>query len=346
MTRLKERTESSALIPFNDFQYWTLLQNPTIELPLQPSEPTAKGRFRSFNKDYLKSDKGLEQDSEATLGFLEEEKKEYLFPEPDLSFANIPASVTPEISIHQTQVIQPVHHMVIQPVHHIVTHVVNHVTNAIPIPFNDHLPHRVASHSQQLDISIQFNQENVMNAQEVSSQKQTIVADKPEKIQNSTETLHVPCSFDQILGETTKPSSLFQQFIHPSQDPQEQVEMPRSGLLEKLSNIFRWFSLFWTLGTTILAIWNAVEGLQNPVYRSLNANGLMIASIIFALVGMLVSFIQTFPKTLWLCWDIESWDPLKKSWSIWTLIADHELILDTFPILVLFNALNVRLMWY
>ncbi|KAH6600324.1 hypothetical protein BASA61_002327 [Batrachochytrium salamandrivorans] len=59
----------------------------------------------------------------------------------------------------------------------------------------------------------------------------------------------------------------------------------------------------------------------------------ILATIVFVVLDVVVAALRAFPKTLWVFWDVNGWDPLEKSWSPWALIADHDLIIDVFPIL-------------
>ncbi|KAJ3118919.1 hypothetical protein HDU96_006570 [Phlyctochytrium bullatum] len=74
--------------------------------------------------------------------------------------------------------------------------------------------------------------------------------------------------------------------------------------------------------------------LFSPYTVALNAQGLMIALIFFNIVDLLVTFVKAYPKTLWFFWNVKEWDPLVRVYSIWGVIADHELLTDIAPVLI------------
>ncbi|KAI8919643.1 hypothetical protein BC831DRAFT_480595 [Entophlyctis helioformis] len=58
-----------------------------------------------------------------------------------------------------------------------------------------------------------------------------------------------------------------------------------------------------------------------------------IPTIFFVCVDVLVTFVRVFPKTLWVFWDVRTWDPYARTWTIWAIVADHELLIDVLPVL-------------
>ncbi|KAJ3036303.1 hypothetical protein HDV00_002830 [Rhizophlyctis rosea] len=119
---------------------------------------------------------------------------------------------------------------------------------------------------------------------------------------------------------------------HKPSDPTSAVEA--SDKENNFARYFRWFNLARAIATGVYGIVEASRQLKDPVYGDVGARGLLIVTIFFILVEILVAFIKAFPQVLWIFWNTEGWDPYQKYWTVWAIIADHELITDVVPTLV------------
>ncbi|KAH6588964.1 hypothetical protein BASA50_010385 [Batrachochytrium salamandrivorans] len=158
----------------------------------------------------------------------------------------------------------------------------------------------------------------------------------------STTTLNED-SFDAILGRDAMPDiqrpskilqlSLFASPTVSSATISDREFKNKSPGFRQFLRLFRWFNFLRSVATAIYSVYTAARELQNPYMIQLGASGFWIATIVFVVLDAVVAALRAFPKTLWVFWDVNGWDPLEKSWSPWALIADHDLIIDVFPIL-------------
>ncbi|KAJ3049831.1 hypothetical protein HK097_009168, partial [Rhizophlyctis rosea] len=102
----------------------------------------------------------------------------------------------------------------------------------------------------------------------------------------------------------------------------------------KFTRVFRWFNLLRAVAAGTYGIYQAAKSMGDPVYEGVGARGLMIASIFFIVLEIVVAFVKAFPRMFWICWNSEGWDPYAKFWTVWAIVADHELITDVVPALV------------
>ncbi|KAI9354603.1 hypothetical protein DFJ73DRAFT_827144 [Zopfochytrium polystomum] len=149
-------------------------------------------------------------------------------------------------------------------------------------------------------------------------------------------------SVEDILGET-KPgwpsggsSGNEQKEAEAEKAEEDVVEAAEAarGRNKVWETAFRWFNLARSVATAVYSIHSCSIGLYDPYYVALNAQGLMVAMIFFSFVDVIVSFIKAFPKMFWCFWNVRNWDPFRKSYSIWAIVADHDLIVDLLPLLV------------
>ncbi|KAJ3109409.1 hypothetical protein HDU97_006654 [Phlyctochytrium planicorne] len=157
----------------------------------------------------------------------------------------------------------------------------------------------------------------------------------------SDATLHLQTSLSSILPEApffTKPSKKDVSLKEKLKDmmPQDGKEETVVGNKQNrwIVRGFRYFNLTRSVGTACLGIYEAGKTMNDPFTIALKGQGLMIALIIFNIVDLLVAFIKAFPRVLWFFWDVKDWDPLVRVYSIWSIIADHELLTDIAPVLV------------
>ena len=101
------------------------------------------------------------------------------------------------------------------------------------------------------------------------------------------------------------------------------------------TRLFRFLNFIRALGTTSYGIFLVTNYWNNPLYTSLNSKPYFYASLTFLCIDLLFTFIKAFPVILWCCWNVKDWERKKwhRSFSIWNLVADHELLLDVGPIL-------------
>ncbi|KAJ3219979.1 hypothetical protein HDU67_007712 [Dinochytrium kinnereticum] len=114
----------------------------------------------------------------------------------------------------------------------------------------------------------------------------------------------------------------------------EVVGKDGSRISRMIFRAFRYFNLTRSVATCCFSVVTCARQLNDPYTIALNAQGLMIALIFFNIVDVLVAFIKAFPKVLWFFWNVKDWDPLIRIYSIWAVIADHELLTDIAPVLI------------
>lgn len=150
---------------------------------------------------------------------------------------------------------------------------------------------------------------------------------------DSTQTLNDHVIFSDILGEKIFEEKKYT--LDTILEPFKSAEIcAKSTVKEEHANrIFRYFNLLRSMATGIYAMYQLEICLQNSIYIMAGAKPLLIASMFFVVIDILIAFIQAFPN-LWIFWNIEG-IPFSKSWNIWSLIADHELLTDIFPIIVI-----------
>ena len=154
----------------------------------------------------------------------------------------------------------------------------------------------------------------------------------------SSDTL-VGGDFTDILGEKDVPSfsketvkSSFKHFIENRQSQEDGIKENTPKSRYSLS-LFRFLNLLRSLVTTSYSIYELQKGLQNALLLEIGAYPILVAAMVMACIDVYIAFVRAFPKVLWICWDVSTWDPLSKSWSIWALIADHDLLIDVIPVL-------------
>lgn len=102
-----------------------------------------------------------------------------------------------------------------------------------------------------------------------------------------------------------------------------------SSLIFRLANLGRSIALA-IYGTNI----TQTQYLNNPIFQQLHAQPLFIATLIFLWLDVVIALIKTFPTVFWVCWDVKTFDALNddsRVWTIFALVADHDLITDLIP---------------
>jgi hypothetical protein len=154
---------------------------------------------------------------------------------------------------------------------------------------------------------------------------------KPDNILIGDSQTTIDNQLTALISENNYPdnslNAKLQEFMH-----QEVITVSNTSESKRINQIFRYINLLRSIATSIYAIYQSVENLRDPIYVSAGATPLVIATLFFIGVDILISFIQAFPN-LWVFWDVKV-DPFTKWWSIWSLIADHELLTDIFPLIV------------
>ncbi|KAJ3267474.1 hypothetical protein HK104_005838, partial [Borealophlyctis nickersoniae] len=101
-----------------------------------------------------------------------------------------------------------------------------------------------------------------------------------------------------------------------------------------VTRVFRWFNLIRAIVGAVFGIMAALKAMDDPTFVKLGARGLLITSIFFIVLELLITFVKAFPQLLWIFWNTEDWDPYAKYWTVWAIVADHELLTDVLPLLV------------
>jgi hypothetical protein len=114
-------------------------------------------------------------------------------------------------------------------------------------------------------------------------------------------------------------------------------EKTREGKEKKINQFLLWFRIFNCLRAIATAIYSyvvTVQGLTNDGMIKLGSRNLLITSLVTTTVDLFVPLVRLFPQILWCFWDVNTWDPFAKTWTVWALVADHDLLIDIFPILL------------
>jgi hypothetical protein len=99
------------------------------------------------------------------------------------------------------------------------------------------------------------------------------------------------------------------------------------------AKLFRILNFLRSLLTSVYSILSIVNIWNNPQYLDLGAKNFFYSVLAFACLDLLITIVKAFPNVLWLCWDVSTWDPFERTFSIWNLVADHEMILDVSPLI-------------
>ncbi|KAJ3049054.1 hypothetical protein HK097_009905 [Rhizophlyctis rosea] len=136
-------------------------------------------------------------------------------------------------------------------------------------------------------------------------------------------------------GESNRPArkdELSSYFNSKPPPPNTAIENTEGG-----NNFAKWFKIFnlaRAVATGVYGIWEASRQLGDDAYVAVGARPLLGVTIFFLIVEILVAFVKAFPKSMWIFWNVRDWDPYAKYWTVWAIVADHELISDVLPVLV------------
>lgn len=138
--------------------------------------------------------------------------------------------------------------------------------------------------------------------------------------------------FDEILSysvnNNNKPALLnLKTFVNP-----EIIALSSTVKVKRISQVFRYFNFLRALLTSIYSIYQGSQSLNNSLYVKGGASPLVIISIFVVCIKIVFAFILAFPTLK--CWKTKDNDPFSKWLSVWSLLADYELITDIFPTIV------------
>lgn len=133
-----------------------------------------------------------------------------------------------------------------------------------------------------------------------------------------------PESIESILGEIAK--SAYQE----SENYTKAEKRKHSGFTIK----FRILNLIRALSVASFGIYSAINSIYSSPVQVLGAAPVFIAMVVFYTVDILVSIVKSFPRSLWLFWDIKTFDAFEESNTIWALVADHDLLTDIVPLVM------------
>ncbi|KAL6602186.1 hypothetical protein LY90DRAFT_678022 [Neocallimastix californiae] len=103
---------------------------------------------------------------------------------------------------------------------------------------------------------------------------------------------------------------------------------------ENLQKYFKKINLFRSIITTLYGIYELYENLTDSNIKKFGAVPFIIISFVFLWVDLFIALIKAFPKNIWFLWNVKDWDPIKNTWTVWSLVADHNTILDVLPVMI------------
>lgn len=130
-----------------------------------------------------------------------------------------------------------------------------------------------------------------------------------------------------------KGDDMIKQFSTAAKRDMDPVATCASDSEKWWTRLFRFINFLRAIGTTAYGIYTVVSVWNSPLYINLGAKAFLYASLAFLCIDLLMTFIKAFPSIFWICWDVKTWDPFARTFSIWNLVADHELILDVSTLL-------------
>ncbi|KAI9146579.1 hypothetical protein BKA69DRAFT_1034764 [Paraphysoderma sedebokerense] len=106
------------------------------------------------------------------------------------------------------------------------------------------------------------------------------------------------------------------------------IRKSKSKTLDNIASFTRWSNLFRAGVTTTFGIYQSVRLLNDEFYRLLHTEQFLYANIIFLVLDLVLTIVRTFPNSFdKYVRNVKK--PLERNVSIWALVADPDLIIDT-----------------
>jgi len=103
---------------------------------------------------------------------------------------------------------------------------------------------------------------------------------------------------------------------------------------QRLMKLFRMINLYRSIITTGYGAYELYENLIDENIIKFGARPFILISLFFLIVDLFIAFIKAFPNKIWFLWNVTDWDPIRTSWTVWSLVANHNTILDILPVMI------------
>lgn len=94
------------------------------------------------------------------------------------------------------------------------------------------------------------------------------------------------------------------------------------------------FQLLRALAFFIHSLFTYIPALTDSRVAALDGKGLIIAILAFSCFDFLIALIRIWPKNFWIFWNVRKINKITNTGTIFSLLADHELLLDIIPLFV------------
>jgi len=102
----------------------------------------------------------------------------------------------------------------------------------------------------------------------------------------------------------------------------------------RLMKLFRMMNLYRSIITTGYGAYELYENLIDENIIKFGARPFILISLFFLIVDLFIAFIKAFPNKIWFLWNVTDWDPIRTTWTVWSLVANHNTILDILPVMI------------
>jgi hypothetical protein len=143
-----------------------------------------------------------------------------------------------------------------------------------------------------------------------------------------------PMTLEEVFGQETTSLSQIIKGIKLPKKPFLGGKKKTSSKMREFIRHLRYVNFLRALMTTVYGFQQALRSLSSPSTQRFQAYPFYMITLVFLALDFLITFAKAFPTIFWFCWDVRKWDPFSRSFSIWNLVADHELLLDMTPVLV------------
>jgi hypothetical protein len=148
-----------------------------------------------------------------------------------------------------------------------------------------------------VEIETEPSHEHSINRTSLSHQKSNVA--KESDARPSDTTLNYQ-NAEEILGEgsqTTLTKRLTNRLFSKENEKKDTM-------------CFRALNLIRAIVIASFAINSSYKALQTEEVQCLGASPVYMACICFLALDIIVAFVKAFPKVLWICWDVKTWDPV------------------------------------
>ncbi|ORX42027.1 hypothetical protein BCR36DRAFT_587512 [Piromyces finnis] len=105
-------------------------------------------------------------------------------------------------------------------------------------------------------------------------------------------------------------------------------------LFRRYTKLFKMINLYRSIITTIYGVYELYENLIDENIQKFGAIPFILIEFFFLLTDLLVAFIKAYPNKTWFLWNVSDWDPIKNTWTVWSLVANHEIVMEILPVMI------------